>query len=229
MDKKIQLIIFDLDGTLVNAYRAVAASINFTLKKLNCPLQNDETIKRSVGWGDRNLLSRFVGADQIEPALTIYRRHHAQALLNGTTFLPGAKKILQDFKKEGYQLAVASNRPTRFTQIIIRHLKMNRLFNKILCADKLKAGKPDPSILFTIIKQLKQKKSETLYVGDMTIDVETGNRAGIPTVAVLTGSSTQAEIEKLCPYRVISNISELKKVLSEINGGKRSDKNPLLR
>ncbi len=215
MKRKIKLVIFDLDGTLVNAYAAVVASINFTLRTLGLPLRDRNLIRRSVGWGDTKLLKRFVGEDAIQKALTIYRRHHAGALKHGTKFLPGAYPLLQDLKKQKYQLAIASNRPTRFSLIILRYLKIRKLFNVVLCADKLKRGKPDPRILKVILKKMKVKPQEALYVGDMTIDVETGKRADVKTVAVLTGSSTKREVEALRPSRVIRKISDLRMILKE--------------
>lgn len=217
MERKIKLIIFDLDGTLMNAYPAVEASINFTLKKLGLPLQNKDKIRRAVGWGDRQLLTRFVGEKRVEGALKIYRRHHAQALKTGTRFLPGAKRLIGDLKQNNYRLAVASNRPTKFSLIALKHLKIKKYFDYILCADKLRQGKPHPAILLRILKELKVNRSQTLYVGDMTIDVQTGNCAGVKTVAVLTGSSSSQEVKILKPFGVIKKISELIPIINELN------------
>src|SRR3990167_4287263 len=107
MTRRIKLIIFDLDGTLMNAYPAVEASINFTLKELGLPVQNKDKIRRAVGWGDRQLLARFV----------------------------------EDLKRKKYRLALATNRPTKFSLIALKYLKIKKYFDYILCSDKLKHGK----------------------------------------------------------------------------------------
>src|SRR5262245_54914291 len=112
---KIKLIIFDLDGTLVDAYKAVAASINHALSTFGFPKIDDETIKRSVGWGDKVLVSKFVPPEKLDQVLSVYRLHHRSALKSGTKFLPGAKQLLERLKEAGYQMAIASNRPSRFT------------------------------------------------------------------------------------------------------------------
>ncbi len=211
----VGLVIFDLDGTLVNAYPAVSQSINFTLKRLGLPLRSNEEIKRSVGWGDRHLLTGFVGQSLAAQALRIYRRHHTQALrkTGGVTFLPGAKALIEYLKKKGFRLAIASNRPTKFTLIILNGLKARGCFDKVLCADRVPRPKPAPDLVNTILRQLKVPRDQALYVGDMTIDVHTGRRARVRTIAVATGSSTVKELKALKPLRVINKITQLKSII----------------
>ena len=215
--RQIKLIIFDLDGTLVNAYAAVASSINFTLKKMGFPVRDSYTIRRAVGWGDLRLLKSFVDPECLDQAINIYRKHHALALKKWTRFLPGAHDLIVNLKKRKYKLAIASNRPTRFTLIILRSLGIRKYFDYVLCADKLKAGKPHPEILFKILQKLNCKRSEALYIGDMTIDVQTARRARVKVVAVLTGSSTRQEIEVLHPWQIRKRISPLPALIQQLN------------
>lgn len=207
MLKDIKLVIFDLDGTLVDAYQAITGSFNYAMQKLNYPLQKPQVIRRAVGWGDANLLKPFVAAKDLDKALLIYRRHHAISLLKGSRLLPGALGVLSALKKRNFKLAVASNRPTRFSLILIRHLRLKDYFSYILCADKLKRGKPHPQILKRIMRKFRVKPAETLYIGDMAIDAETGRRAGVNTVIVTGGSSSRSEIRKEKPWCVITNIN----------------------
>ena len=209
----IRLVIFDLDGTLVNAYPAVTQSVNFTLTQLGFPKKTPLQIKRAVGWGDRQLMVRFVGEVLADKAIRLYRPHHAKALAHGVKFLPGAKGILSWCKAQGFLLAIASNRPTLFTKIILKGLKVEHYFDAILCADKLKKGKPHPAILLSLCRKLKVKKQEVLFLGDMTIDLECGFRAGIKTIAVATGSNTKKELKELHPYKIIDNINQLKQLV----------------
>lgn len=207
--KNIKLIIFDLDGTLVDAYPAIIKSFTYTMKKLNYPAQDTLAIRRAVGWGDQNLLRPFVSPDDLQKALLIYRRHHAKALLKGAALFPKAGKVLSGLKNKGYKIAVASNRPTRFSRILIRHLRIGRYLHYLLCADKLRRAKPHPQILNRIIKRFLVTPQEAIYVGDMTIDAQAGRRAGIKTIIVTTGSSTKQEIRKEKPFRVIPGIEGL--------------------
>jgi phosphoglycolate phosphatase-like HAD superfamily hydrolase len=208
---KIKLIIFDLDGTLINAYPAIIKSFNYTMQKLNYPKQDDLSIRRAVGWGDKNLLKPFIDPRDLKKGLFIYCRHHKTALLKGSRLFPRVKMILRYLKNKGYKLAVASNRPTIFSLILIRHLGLGKYFDYVLCADKLKHGKPYPEILKKIMQRFNVASRQALYVGDMVIDVQAGRRAKIKTIIVTTGSSTKQEINKENPYRIIRRIAELAK------------------
>ena len=211
----MKLIIFDLDGTLVDAYSAIYKSVNFALSELGFPSQKFSYIKRAVGKGDRHLMVDFVGEKLADQALKIYRRHHTKALESGVRFLPGAKSLLNWGKSQGFLLAVASNRPTKFVKIILRTLKADDYFDKVLCADKAPKPKPYPDILFKICDDLKVKKDQTIFVGDMVIDVDCGNRAKIKTVAVATGSNSKKELKQSRPYKIINQIIQLKQLLKK--------------
>lgn len=216
MASNIKCVIFDLDGTLVDAYQAVAGSLNFMLSQLRYDTVDDETIKRSVGWGDRHLVGTFVPDHELDRALALYRRHHAGALKSGTCFLPGAKELLVALKTSGYKLAIASNRPSPFTRIILDHLGVRRMFDYVVCADQVKRPKPETDLLVQILRKFTLKPEDVLYIGDMAIDVLSGQKAGIKTIAVLTGSSTRKEIMVYKPYKVITNISELIKIIKHM-------------
>lgn len=208
-----KLIIFDLDGTLLDAYPAIIRSFNYTMRKFNYPQQYALTIRRVVGWGDENLLKPFINLKDLKKALIAYRRHHKTALLRGSRLFPNVKMILSYLKDKGYKLAVASNRPTRFSLILIRHLKLTKYFDYVLCADRLKQGKPHPEIINRIMQKLSVQPEETVYIGDMAIDAQAGRRAKVKTIIVTTGSSTKGEIIKEKPYRIIRKIKELLRIL----------------
>jgi phosphoglycolate phosphatase len=214
----IKLVIFDLDGTLVNAYPAVSQSVNYTLKALGFAPRSHVDIKRSVGGGDRKLMIHFVGEKLGARALAIYRPHHIKALKakGAVKLLPGAGAILKFLENKGYKLAIASNRPTKFTRIILKTLGLLKSFDVVLCADKAARPKPYPDMLWAITKGLKLKKSEVLYVGDMTIDVNCGHKAGIRVVAVGTGSSLMKELKDLKPWAFIVKMIELKKIMEAL-------------
>ena len=211
--KDIKLIIFDLDGTLVDAYPAIIKSFNYTMRRLNYPIQNASVIRRAVGLGDENLLRPFIKEKDLNKATSLYRRHHKKALLKGSRLFPQVNKVLGYLKNKGYKLAIASNRPTKFSWILIKHLRLESYFDYVLCADRLRYIKPHPEILNKIMQKLSARPWQVLYVGDMTIDAQAGRRAKVKTIIVTTGSSTNYQIKKERPYRIIRKIKELRGIL----------------
>jgi phosphoglycolate phosphatase len=213
MIKNIKLIIFDLDGTIVDAYDAIIDSFNYMMKKLHLPVIKPSIIRRAVGWGDRMLLSPFISEKILDKALKIYRPHHKISLLDKSHLIPGAKDVLKYLKKKGYKLAVASNRPSEFSKILIKHLKIDKFFDYVLCADQIKNAKPDPEIINKIMKIFSVSAKQTIYIGDMIVDAQAARAAKVKSIAVLTGSSTRKEIENQKPNYIFKDITYIDKVL----------------
>ena len=209
----IKLVIFDLDGTLLDAYQPIIRSFNFTMRSVGARQRSARTIRRAVGWGDENLLRPFVKTEDLPQALFTYRKHHAKALMKGAHLFPRAGLLLAQLKKKGYTLAVASNRPTRFSRILIRRLGIKKYFDFVLCADKLRQGKPHPEIIISLMRKASCNQTQTLYVGDMVIDAQAGRRAGVRVIAVATGSSTRQELKKEKPFLIVRKIADLLKIL----------------
>lgn len=217
---QVKLYIFDLDGTLVDAYRAVALSINHALKEMGYPQLTDDEVKRSVGWGERILIAQHVREDDIDKTLSIFRQHHRAALKTGVRFLPGARDMLKRLRAAGLRTAVATNRPTRFTHIILKQLNAADFFDYVLCGDKVENPKPAGDMLEQILRKFALTASEAVYVGDMAIDVEAGHAAGLRTVAVLTGSHRREDIEPAKPLAVIEHLRDLEETVNSARANK---------
>ena len=209
----LKLIIFDLDGTLIDAFAAINSSFNYAMSQLGLKPKNAAIIRRAVGWGDLQLLKPFVPKKNLIQAIVLYRRDHKVSLLKYSRLYPQVRTLLQSLKERGFKLAVASNRPSKFSLILLKHLKIRKFFDLVLCADQLKRGKPAPEILNKILQELGFKKSQSLYVGDMALDAQAGRRARINTVIVSSPTSSREEILKEKPFRIITKISRLKELL----------------
>lgn len=183
------------------------------MHRLGYPQKDKLTIRRAVGWGDENLLRPFIKTKDFKKALLIYRAHHRTALIEGSRLFPGVKQLLSYLKGKSYILAVASNRPTKFSWILIRHLGLAKYFDYVLCADKLKHIKPHPEILNKIMQKFSVTPAKTIYVGDMAIDAQAGRRAGVKTIMVSTGSSAIRELKKAKPHGVIRMVRQLRDLL----------------
>ncbi|MCK5533738.1 HAD family hydrolase [bacterium] len=205
----IKLVIFDLDGTLIDAYKAIEESLNYTLKRLEYKPVSSSLVHKAVGGGDVNFIKAFVKDEDVEKALDIYRQHHKFSLTAYARTMPRTKEMLNMLKRNNCKLAVATNRPEKFSLILLNHLEIEKYFDLIICAGAVEELKPEPVLLLRILKELKINPDEAFYVGDMVVDVYAGKNAGVRTVAVMSGSSSESELKKAKPFKLISSVAEL--------------------
>ncbi len=209
----IKLVIFDLDGTLIDAYQAIEKSLNFTLQSLGYKKVSYDQSRRSVGRGDKHFISQFVKAADTGKGLILYRKHHREALQLYATLKPQTRKVLSSLQRQGIKLAVASNRPTKFSKVLIRHLDLEKYFDLIVCADKKHELKPEPYLIKQVLKKLKIGSREALYVGDMVYDIKAGKNAKVKAIAILGGSCSRKELVAQKPYKIINNLRQLFKII----------------
>jgi len=212
----IKLVIFDLDGTLIDAYQAIEKSLNFTLRALGYQPVSYNRVRRAVGRGDKNFIAQFVKAADVPKGLAIYRKHHRMSLPRYSIVKPQARQTLTELRKRGLKLAVASNRPTEFSAILISHLDMGKYFSMIICADRKRELKPAPYLLKQVLKKFKIPPAEALYVGDMGYDIAAGKNAGVKVVAIEGGSGSRKELAALKPYKIINNLRQLLEITREV-------------
>jgi len=203
------IFIFDLDGTLVDAYKAIEKSLNYTLINLGFKKTLFEKVKNAVGAGDKKFIELFFPVSFRKKALRIYRLHHKRSLMDYSKVKPGAKALLRFLKNKGKILAVASNRPRKFSNIILKSTGLEEFFDFCLCADEINCLKPNPKILEIILKRFNINKDFAVFIGDMAIDMETAKRAGIDAVFVKGGSSKTRDIKKFFGIKVINNLDSL--------------------
>ena len=211
--EKIRCIIFDLDGTLIDGYTSIAESFNYVMEKLGYPTQDPALIKRKVGLGTDTMLTPFVRAEDLIEAERLYRLKMKEVLLDKTFLLPGVKEILEYLKKKGIKLAVASNKDAQFANAALKHLGIYDYFDVLTYGDEIENMKPHPEMLNKIMERSGVSPAETIMVGDMTIDIETGDSAGVKTICVPTGSNTREELEAKKPFMILDNIYELTKAV----------------
>jgi len=212
----IELVVFDLDGTLVDAYPAIAESINHMLKKMGRPTQSLLTIKRSVGWGGDSLVRCFIEEEHADKAFAIFRTHHDQRLRRNLKLQPGAKKLLMFLKKKGIRLAIASNRPTKFCLIILKTLGLEKYFFRVVGGDGVKKPKPHADMLKLILKEARMPASRAVYVGDMSVDVQCGKGAKVFTIALPTGSCTLKELKAEKPDILASGLEDVRQIFIKV-------------
>ena len=209
-----KLVIFDLDGTLLDTIADLAESTNHALKQLGYPTHDVETIRTFVGNGINKLLERALPAhEQTEENVMrmrsyfvpYYDAHNADL----SSPYPGIVSLLEDLQAKGIMLAVASNKYQEATVKLVKHYFPMIDFVEILGQREGVNVKPDPSIVFDILKKANVSPEETLYVGDSGVDMQTAINAGVDAVGVAWGFRPRAELESFQPMGLIDKAKEL--------------------
>lgn len=215
MSKK--LAIFDLDGTLIDAYNSIYKTIDFICEKLNHKKFDYEKIKRSVGGGDLNLISTLFEKEIFRIAHKLYRENYLNFIKGNVKLMNGCIEILNELKSRRLKIALATNRSKFCLYFLLKEVKIENYFDIIFCADDVKNPKPNPEIILKILERTDLKKEEAFYVGDMDIDYQTGQNIEIDTYIVLTGSCVKNDFLKYKKVLIFENLLKLKKFLIENN------------
>lgn len=211
----IDLIIFDLDGTLVDSIPDLSDSLNYAAKKLGYPLIAEKEVPALVGNGVRALISKAfeltIGTPDFEKAQEAFMEYYSQNLTTRTVFFPNVEDTIFHFSQK--KLAILSNKPDHFTKPIIEALGLQKHFEIVLGANKHMERKPSAEPIQYIMNKLGVLPEKTLMVGDGDADVMAGKNAGVNTCAVSYGYRSAAELELLQPDFLLDDIGQIRSLI----------------
>jgi phosphoglycolate phosphatase len=216
----VQLVIFDLDGTLIDSKADLANSVNATLHHLGRPPLDQETIYSYVGRGAPALIAQALGEgmapSEVERGLQFFLAYYSEHKLDSTTVYPGTrealKKLANGTKDPPRMMAVLSNKPVRASREILDGLGLLSLFRVVYGGNSFEFKKPDPIGLFKILEESGVPNSAAMMVGDSDVDIMTGLNAGVWTCGVTHGFGT-LNLKENPPDLVVDSLPELADLL----------------
>jgi len=210
------LLIFDLDGTLIDSSRDIAWSANETLEAMGHGRMESARIISAIGWGVKMLLEQLMpgeGPERIalarEKFLDIYGAH----LTVDTVVYPGVVETLDHFASTGKRMAVVSNKPEALSRRALDELGLGGYFAMVVGGDTLPERKPDPAPLRKVMEGLGCGPSATVMVGDSPVDCEAARSAGVPAIAVSYGFRPVYELEAAGFDAVVDTFPALKGII----------------
>lgn len=210
----MKLIIFDLDGTLLDTLKDITNSVNYTLNYFNQPLRTEQEIKYFLGQGPRYLLEHaFVSIDDYDRVFKVYDSHYAAHQNDTTKPYDGVYETLEALKKTDVLLAVCSNKQDAITKALIEQLFPNT-FDFVMGTSKDFKRKPYSDMPNHILKSLDVKPSEALYIGDTETDMKTAQNSGLKAIGVSYGFRSREELSPFKPYKIIDHLTELIKIVT---------------
>ena len=186
---KVQALLFDLDGTLIDSKRDLVQSVNATLRELDRAELPEDLVASYVGSGAPVLINRALGGtaspDQQQRALQFFLAHYEEHKLDFTREYPGVRETLK--KLRGVPMAVLTNKPVNISVRILEGLGLAEFFRAIYGGNSFATKKPDPLGANTILKELRITAAESAMVGDSEVDVQTARNAGMISAIVNFG------------------------------------------
>jgi len=217
--KNKKLLIFDLDGTLINSALDLALAVNYMLEQLQRETFDEHIIHGWVGNGALPLVKRALlgkreldnslDESYVQKALKIFLDYYENNLCNATLPYPNVIETLHTLKNKGYILAIVTNKPFKFVAPILRRLEMDGLFSEILGGDSLSQKKPHPMPLLSTCETLHYSIEASVMIGDSKNDILAANACGMDSVGVTYGYNYGEEIGVHKPTVIIDSFKDL--------------------
>lgn len=212
--QKKSLVIFDLDGTLLNTITDLGHAANYALEKNGFPTHHLSSYNHFVGNGITRLIERVLPAESRDEATITRLRadfiaYYNEHLTDTTTPYPGIEDMLRDLQAAGVKMAVATNKYQSAATTLILHFFP--YISWVLIAGQTEGCpvKPDPSVVFRILGEYPTPKSEVMMVGDSGVDIETARRACIESTGVSWGFRSVAELTEAYADHIIDAPDQL--------------------
>lgn len=221
--KDIRLLIFDLDGTLIDSKLDLALSVNHMSVAMGRGALDHPTIFSYVGRGAPLLVRRVLSGSasgkpvsdvEVEKGLEIFLNYYRDHMLDNTVTYPGVREALDTLKAEGgHTLTVLTNKPVRFSREILKGLELSHHFVEVYGGNSFEQKKPDPVGIYKLLEETGAGPRETMMVGDSDTDVLTGRNAGVWTCGVTYGFGSYT-LPQAPPDFLLQNLRELPPLLN---------------
>ena len=208
----MDLLIFDLDGTLIDSRRDLANAGNATRQHMGMPPLDDERVCSYVGNGAPVLVRRLLGDEateaQVEEGLEFFIEYYADHKLDYTALYPGVRDAIDRLRGAGVQMAVLTNKPVRISRAIIEGLGAGAYFRQVYGGNSFDFKKPHPIGVETLMAECGAPPRRTMMVGDSSVDIETARNAHVLSCGVTYGLQPET-LRAVPPDLLVDRMEEL--------------------
>lgn len=219
--RRFDLVMFDLDGTLVETAPEITDAVNDTLRQFGWAPIDEDQVARWIGHGTGALLVQAVArasgstvpavqvSDRLAAIGTVYEHWYAARCGTRSRLYPQVRETLAALRAQGTRLAIVTNKEARYTERVLGAHGLGAAFDRVVCGDTLATRKPDPAGVMACLREFGVAPGRALFVGDSSIDAATARRAGVPVWLLPYGYNMGHTVESAEPDRVIDDLSAL--------------------
>lgn len=211
-----KLIIFDLDGTLIDSLPDIYEQVNITLKHFSYPTRTKAEIRQFIGNGARNLIKKSfsdIDGQDLDEKLAYYNKIYTDCGSPKTCLFDGIRQVLLSLKELGYKLAILTNKPQMTTEKVYEKYLKEFDFDVVIGQSNNVKCKPDKTATLSILDKLGIEKEDAYFIGDGETDFLTSKNAGIKCICVLWGYRDRCQLEEVgakvfanCPQDILKLI-----------------------
>lgn len=214
----VDLLIFDLDGTLIDSATDLANSVNATREWMGLPALEHDVVASYVGNGAPVLVRRALGPEaseaDVDRALKHFLEHYEEHKLDFTRAYDGIPELLAALDREDVRMAVLTNKPVRISGRILEGLGLRDYFVRVYGGNSFEQKKPDPIGVQTLLHELQIEPESAMLVGDSAVDVKTARNAGIRCIGVTWGLQPES-LEADPPDMMVNRPEEIMRAVTE--------------
>ena len=210
---RLNTFLFDLDGTLLDHFKAILRCHTHTMRQLGLPPPTMAQVHAAVGAGLETAIVRLVGADRLKEALPVYCAHWDATMLDDVELLPGARELLLALRAAGGRCAVFTNKRGDSSRLLCDHLGLTPQLAGIFGAHDTPWLKPDPQFARYVLDKIHATAAGSCLVGDSTYDFEAARSAGLEFYGVTTGTHTAEQLRAAGAVHVYPGLAALTPVL----------------
>ncbi len=188
--------LFDLDGTLIDHFKAIHRSYAYTLPRMGLPEPTPQQVRDAIGGGLENALSRFVPKDRIEETVKVYREYWNRTMLDDVEAMPGALALLKKLKAQGAALGVLTNKVGPSSRLVCEKLGFSAFLSATIGAGDTAWLKPQRELTLHALALLGGSPESALLVGDSPFDIEAAHNCGLTSWVVTTGTHSAEELRE---------------------------------
>ncbi|MEJ2077979.1 MAG: HAD family hydrolase [Acidobacteriota bacterium] len=210
--RTLDAVLFDFDGTLIDASEAICKSFNHALRSVGLAPLPDEEIRRGIGRPLRDIFQEYAPPESLEQVIGAYREAFSRQSIAGSRLISGVASLIPKLAAN-HALGIVTSRTSGGVHVLMRHFGLEQYFGSVVGVEEVTECKPSAEPVLRALAELDVEPNRSALVGDTVHDMQAACAAGVLPIGVGTGSHSKAELLAAGAERVLDSVADLPELL----------------